>query len=152
MEKLFEWETPEYIEHKKGTDWYWWLSLIVVGLLIFAAYERSFLFVIFVVLGWFTIMLYSAKPPEIIRISIAQQGVIVGENMYLWTNIKSFWIFEKIYKKEISLELKKAFMPYLKIPLGNIEPATVREILLKFIPEKEQEESLIDNLSDLVKF
>lgn len=152
MEKLLEWEAPEYISHKKTADWYWWLSLIAVGLLIFSAYERSFLFAIFVVLGWFTIMLYSARNPAIMRMSISEQGITVGNNLYPWINIKSFWVFEKNYKKEISLELKRTFMPYLKIPLDNIETLKVRETLLKFIPEKEQEESFIDNLSDLVKF
>ena len=104
------------------------------------------------VLGWFTIMLYSARPAEIISASISTQGVTVKKDLYPWANIKSFWIFEKSYKKEISLELKRQFMPFLKIPLGDIEPAKVREILLKFIPEKEQEESFIDNLSDIAKF
>lgn len=152
MEPIISWEAPEYVEHKKSADWYWWLSLIAVGLLIFSAYERSFLFGVLVVLGWFTIMLYSARAPQIIKISISDKGIIVEKNLYLWTNIKSFWIFDKIYKKEISLELKRAFMPYLKVPLGGTDISKVREILLKFIPEKEQEESLIDNLSDLVKF
>jgi len=152
MEPIISWEAPEYIEHKKSADWYWWLSLAAVGLLIFSAYERSLLFGIFVVLGWFTIMLYSSRPPERIRVIIAKEGIMAGKNLYPWGNIKSFWIFEKNYKKEISLELKRQFVPYLKIPLGDIEPAKAREILLKFIPEKEQEESFIDNLSDIAKF
>ncbi|MEK7503046.1 MAG: hypothetical protein AAB556_01215 [Patescibacteria group bacterium] len=152
MQTLLSWEAPEYIEHKKSADWYWWLSLAAVGLLIFSAYERSLLFGVFVVMGWFTIMLYSARPAEIIRVSVSEQGMALGANLYPWTNIKSFWIFEKSYKKEISFELKRAFMPFLKVPLGNMEIPKVRETLLKFIHEKEQNESFIDNISDLVRF
>lgn len=152
MEPLLSWKTPEYIEHKKGTDWYWWLSLAAVGLLIFSAYERSLLFGIFVVLGWFTIMLYSARAPEVIKITISEKGISVGNSLYPRGNIKSFWIFEKSYKKEISLELNRAFMPYLKIPLGDTDPAKAREVISKFAPEKEHQESLIDNLSDIAKF
>ena len=150
MEKILEWEAPEYIEHKKGADWYLYLALAAVLLLIYAAYERSFLFGALVVVGWFAIMLYSARPPKTINVSILESGVKVDENLYLWTNIKSFWIFG--VKKEISLELKKILMPHVKIFLGHSDSATVREILIKFIPEREQEESFVDNLSDLLKF
>ncbi|MEK7560073.1 MAG: DUF5673 domain-containing protein [Patescibacteria group bacterium] len=150
MEKLLEWETPEFKEYKKGVDWYWYLALFAVLLLIFAALERSFLFGAFVVIGWFTIMLHSARVPKIIKISISEKGILVEQNLYSWENIKSFWIFKQ--KKEISLELKKTLMPYLKIFLEETDSKTAREILLNFIPEKEQNESFIDNLADLLRF
>ena len=150
MEKLLEWEAPEYPEHKKNADWYWYLALIAVLLLIFAVYQRSFLFGALIIIGWFTIMLYSARSPRIIKISIEEQGIFVEQNLYQWLNVKSFWIFNN--KKEISLELKKTIALHAKIPLGETNPQITREIILKFIPEKEQEESLIDNLSDLLKF
>ena len=150
METLLEWEAFEYTEHKKGTDWYWYLALIAVLLLIFAAYERSFLFGILVVIGWFILILYSARAPRKLKILISQKGVQIEQSIYPWMNVKSFWIFS--VKKEISLELKKTFMPYVKIPLGSEDPKTIREILLKFVPEQEQEESFTDNLSDLLKF
>lgn len=150
MERLLEWEAQEYKEHKKSADWYWYLGLMAVLLLIYAVYEQSFLFGALVVVGWFTIMLYSARTPKIIKISITQEGILSEQNLYPWANIKSFWIFTN--KNELSLELKKTLMPHIKILLGATNPETTKEILLKFIPEKEQEESFIDNLSDLLRF
>ena len=150
METLFSWEAPEYVEHKKGADWYWYLALAATLLLIYAAYQRSFLFGALVIIGWFTIMLYSARPPKNIKISIQETGVQIEQNLYLWSNIKSFWIFKE--RREISLELKKTLMPHIKFPLGNADPELAREFLLKFAKEQEQEESFIDNLSDLIKF
>lgn len=150
MEKLLEWDAPEYVEHKKSADWYWYLALGVVLLLIYSAYERSFLFGALVVIGWFTIMLYSARSPKIIKISISENGIQIEQNLYPWTNIKSFWIFSE--KEELLLELKKTLMPHMKIPLGDADQKTAREIISKFIPEKEQEESFVDNLADLIKF
>lgn len=151
-----EWEAPEYTEHKKSADWYWYLALFAVLLLIFAAYERSLLFGALVVIGWFTIMLYSARAPKNLKISISEQGIFVEQTLYPWTNIKSFWIFPaksgSTSGGELSLELKKTLMPYVKIPLGETDPKVTREITTKFVPEKEQRESFIDNLSDLVKF
>lgn len=147
---MISWEAPEYKEHKKSTDWYWYLALGTVLLLIYAAYERSFLFGVLVVVGWFTTMLYSTRPPKIIKISISENGIQIEQNLYPWTNIKSFWIFSE--KGELLLELKKTLMPHMKILLGEMDPKIAREIISKFIPEKEQEESFIDNLSDLVKF
>ena len=145
-----EWETPEYTEHKKSADWYWYLALGAVLLLIYAAYTRSFLFAALVVVGWFTIMLYSARTAKIIKVAISESGIQIEQNIYPWNNIKSFWIF--VGKNELSLELKKTLMPHIKIPLGETDQKEAHEILLRFIPENEQEESFIDNLSDLVKF
>ena len=150
MEKFIEWEAPEYREHKKSADWCWYLALGAVLLLIYAAYARSFLFAALVVVGWFTIMLYSTRTPKIIKIAISENGVQIEQNFYSWNNIKSFWIFTG--KSELSLELKKTLVPHIKISLGDTDPASAREILLKFIPEREQQESFVDNLSDLVKF
>ena len=150
MEKLLEWEAPEYVEHKKNADWYWYLALAAVLLLIFAVYERSFLFGALVIIGWFTVMLYSARSPKIITITVEERGILIEQNLYHWSNIKSFWTFEA--KRELSLELKKTFLPHVKISLGNTDPEMAREIILKFVPEKEQEESLLENISDILRF
>ncbi len=150
MNKFLEWETPEYFVYKKGVDWYWYLAICAIFLLIFAAYQRSFLFGAIVIIAWFTIMLYSFKIPKTIKIYFLETGIQIERNIYPWANIKSFWIFEQ--RKELSLELKKTFFSHIKILTGNVDVTIIREILSKFIPENEQENSFIDNLSDLIKF
>ncbi|OGF61938.1 hypothetical protein A2926_00450 [Candidatus Giovannonibacteria bacterium RIFCSPLOWO2_01_FULL_44_40] len=152
--KVFlSWEAHEYFHHEKGTDWYWWTGLAAIILLGFAIYQKSFLFGVLVLVGWFTVVLYAVRPPRTLKFSLTERGVLVERTLYSWQSLKSFWIFyNPPLHKDLSLESKKALVPFIKIPLGQTEPDKVREIVIKFLPEIEQEESLIDNLSHLARF
>ena len=154
MEKeIISWKVAEYVEHQRTADWYWWIGLIAVTMLGFAIWEKSFLFGVLVLLSWFVITLYAARPPRTLNIAISENGIVVENNLYPWANLKSFWIFyNPPLKQELSVESKKTLMPYIKIPLGETSPEKVKKIISKFIPEIEQQESLIDNLSNLAKF
>lgn len=154
MEKsLISWETPEYPAYEKSADWYWWVGLVVVVLMGFAIWQRSFLFGVFILIAWFTMMLYAVRPPKTIHVSIIESGVMVENTLYPWHNIKSFWIFYRPpLIRDLSLESKKTVMPYIKIPIGETEPEKIKKIISAYIPEVEQKESVIDNLSHLARF
>ncbi len=147
------WQAAEYAHYERTADWYWWVGLVAVIMLGLAVWQKSFLFGVLVLVAWFTILLYAVRPPRTIQVAITEHGVMVEKNLYLWGNLKSFWIFyTPPIKKEVSLETKKSFVTYVKIPLGDMDPEEVKTIIKKFIPEIEQRESLIDNLSHLAKF
>lgn len=42
-------------------------------------------------------------------------------------------------------------MPFIRIPLGKTNPLEVRKILLKYLPEEEQQESVIDIIARITK-
>lgn len=150
---LLEWEAHEYFHHDHSTDWYWWTGLAALILLGLAIWQKSFLFGVLVLIGWFTVVLYAARPPRTLKFALAERGVLIENTLYPWQNLKSFWIFyNPPLHKDLALESKKAFMPRIKIALGKMDPSKVREIIIKFLPEVEQEESLIDNLSHLARF
>ncbi len=150
---ILAWEAPEYIYQEKGTDWYWWVGLAAIVFLGFAIWQGSFLFGVLVLIGWFTILLFAAKRPRTLKFSISEQGVLVENTFYPWQHLKSFWIFyTPPIHKEISFESKKTLMLHLKVPLGDTDPQRAQEILKKYLPEIEQDDSLIDNLARLAKF
>ncbi len=73
--------------------------------------------------------------------------------MYPWTELKSFWIFYRPpVQEEISFLSGRTMMPYIKIPLGDAGPEKLRNIVIKYIPEAEQKESLIDSIAHFAKF
>jgi len=99
-------------------------------------------------LGYFSIVTYTLKKPREVRISITPRGVNTGYTLYEFDNLKSFWIFyDPPEVKELSLRSKKILMPYVKIPLGDKNPVKIREMLIQYLPEKKQEESLIESLA-----
>lgn len=157
---LFSWEAHEYFHHDRTVDWYWWVGLVAVILLGFAVWQRSFLFGVLILLGWFTSILYAIRDPHVIRFVLTDRGLIVENpeskesgKIYPWSQLDSFWVFYKPpVHAELSIKSKKTFMPYIKVPLGDEDPEAIKEIVSKYIPLEEQEESLIDNIAHLAKF
>ena len=103
---------------------------------------------IFLILASLVLILYSKKLPEISKISISQNGVAIGDKIYFYKDLRSFWIhYDPGEVKELSLELRKWHMPYLKILIEKENPVAIRSFLIKFLKEKEHENSLIDIIS-----
>ncbi len=100
---------------------------------------------IFMVLASLVLILYSTRRPEISRIHIDQGGVAIGNAMYYYKDLRSFWIhYNPGELKELSLEAKKWYMPYVTVSIENKNPLLIRSLLINFLPEKEHEHSLID--------
>ncbi|HEY4474859.1 MAG TPA: hypothetical protein VJC06_02975 [Candidatus Paceibacterota bacterium] len=144
----FEWEAPSfyYNPHKK------YLALVVIALLSGAGalifYNRDILMAIFLILSSFVIILYANKQPSVLRVVINNSGVIIDDTIYYYRNLKSFWIdYEPRGIKELSLESKKWYMPYIKIYIEKQNPLDIRSLMINFVPEKEHEKSLVDLIS-----
>lgn len=157
--ELLSWEAPEYFHHQRTNDWYWWTGLVAFVIFGIAVWQGSFLFAILVLISWFTVVLYAIRPPQIVVFTLTDKGVLIKNphseetKMYPWAELKSFWIFYKPpIQEELSIISKKSLMTHIKLPLGDMNPDQVKNIVKQFLTEEEQKESLIDNLSFLAKF
>jgi len=143
---LLEWVAPEFIKYYKEPEWFMVGGLVVFGLLLFALFTKNFIFALIIILASFTIFIWTQKEPKKIAFSITPKGIMINKkNLLVFDDLKSFWVFnEPSETKYISIESKKVFMPRIAIPLGEQRPEEIRQVLSKFLPEKEQEKSLID--------
>ena len=147
------WQTAEYQYYQKSRDWFWALFIMTAAFLVVAIITRNFLFGALMIIAGFTIALLGGKKPRQVEITLSGRGIQIENNLYLYETLTSFWIFyHPPDSKELSLKSEKGFMPYIKIPLGNTDPALVRRFLLEFLPEATQEESLIDIIARKLKF
>jgi len=127
--------------------------VVAVVFFAWAIFTGNFLFALLIALTFFSLLVYALKKPSLIRVAITSRGVKVSRTLYKYENLESFWIFYSPDGiKELSLKSKKMIMPYIKIPLGKANPVKVRRALVKYLPEKRQEESLLDNLSRNLRF
>lgn len=147
------WETPEYIYYPKSPDWYWAVGIISLALILIAIFTGNLFFAIFAAVAGFTIALWGARKPKIVTIRLDGNGMRVNERLYSYQELVSFWIhYHPPFVKEISFTAKSAFLPYVRVPIGNENPAEVRAFLMRFLPEKIQEDSLIDIVARALKF
>lgn len=147
------WEAPEYVYMQKSSDWYWAVGIISLALILVAIFTRNLLFAIFAAVAGFTIALWGARKPKTITIVMTGNGVAIEGRRYPYQELISFWIhYNPPLIKEISFVTKSTFLPYLRVPLGNENPAEIHAFLIRFLPEKIQEESLIDIVARTLKF
>lgn len=152
-EIFIEWEALEYEHIPKEKSWFIAGGIIASLLMIFALFTANYFFALFVLLASFVVYMYSIRPPKQISAAVGREGVRVGRRIYDFEDLRSFWIFyEAGGIKELSLESKKSVMPYIRVPLGEVEPVKVREALIQFVPEVQHEESLAEIIARILGF
>lgn len=133
-----------------------WLIIFIaagLGLLVFGFIQKNFIFIILTILLIFVIYQFSRPREKSDHFRINEQGVSINRTFYPYDFLKSFWIFyEPGVRKELSIESKKTIMPYIKMPLTDQDPNQIRNILLQYLPEVQQEDSLIDIIAHRLKF
>jgi hypothetical protein len=148
-----QWTAPEFAQYKKSKAWFVTVGLIAAGLFLWALLTKNILFALLIGLSYFSVITYALKKPRNIRLAITPKGVKVDKILYGFDDLKSFWIFyDPPRLKELSLRSRKLIMSYIKVPLGEQNPVEVRRILIKYLPERKHEESLIDNLARQLRF
>ncbi|MDP2676536.1 MAG: hypothetical protein Q8O83_02540 [bacterium] len=153
MKTLFSWQAPEYLYYQKGGGWYAALGGLTLILLVLAYLLNNFLFGVLIIVSSFALALYGARRPKIVIFGITVQGLRIEDRLYPYENIKSFWVNDGPPRpKEMTIIFRKGIMPRLSVPLGNADPNEVRNTLIKYIREEQQEEAFADTLGRYLRF
>ncbi len=126
----------------------WFLIVGSLGILLaaFGIFAKSYFFTVLVAISFVVLVLYRRKAPQEIHFAIEKDGVRADKFFYSFSMLKSFWVFDRPHYKELSLETTKFLLPYLRLPLGEINGEEVKKILRNFVEEKEHKEFLTDHL------
>ncbi len=117
----------------------------------FIFFERNIFAVTFFFLSALMLFITSRQEPPVVDFVVGPTSVRVGPKEYRFSDIRSFWVeYNPGGLKELSVQLDQWYKPYLKIPLMDQDPVKIRIILLKFIPEIEHEEAMLESLSRLL--
>ncbi|HFC76769.1 MAG TPA: hypothetical protein ENJ27_00905 [Candidatus Moranbacteria bacterium] len=144
---LIEWQGPEYEHYPKEKKWYLTASLLLSAIIVYALIINSPIMAITFVLIGIVGYIQLEKAPRVLDFKITHDGVLAGGELYEFDNIKSFWIFyQPPHTKILSLRTDALLMPFVHIPIHQIDPVNLREILLDFIPEKKQKPTFIDTI------
>ena len=146
--KKIEWEAPSFYYNPQKK----YLALIIIALLCGAGailfYRMDTLTAIFLILSSLVLVLYSNKKPTISKVVVSHAGITIDDVAYYYKDLKSFWLdYSPQGPKELSLEAKNWYMPYIKISIENQNPVEIRSLMVNFITEREHEKSLVDLIS-----
>jgi hypothetical protein len=142
--EILSWSALNFENNKDKARW---LKLAALGsLLVFigAIWTKNFIAAITFFLLTFVIFTNSRAEAKEIEIIITSRGIIAGEHNYFFDDLESFWISEE-KNPAIVLKSRKFFMPYDEIYLGDQDPEKIREILKKYLKEKQEEKFILKN-------
>lgn len=149
---LYRWKGPEFEVYERDKKWYLVMSAILLIIISWALYSNSPIMAITFILIGVVGYIYVNKEPRVLDYIVTHDGVIVGNELYQYENIDSFWIFyEPPHTKILSLKTKGILLPFVHVPLHDEDPVRVREIILDHIPERKQEEGLTEVLERLIR-
>ncbi len=150
------WRINEPALVPKNSQWYWAFAIFGLAIIVFSILLQNYLLIIIVALV--ALIFYSSKnkKPEIINFLLDAEGLHIGKKLYHYDNFESFWIFPAradletgtttLEDREMAFRYKRDLMPLLILPFHNNDETPIKKILLKYLPENEEEESLIDLL------
>lgn len=151
---VFSWYAPEYIQHKKSPRWYLAAGIILLFAIILAVIFSNWTFAIAaLVFAGVYHYIHEKHPPKIIKITISQMGIKVGNMIFPFSHIKAFWIiYQAPFIKTLNLHVKEHFFSNVEIQLGDANPVEVRQFLCSQVPEWEgKNEKLGDVILRLLK-
>lgn len=150
---VIEWTAHEFEKKEKTSSWFTVQKIITLIFLITAIILKNYTFTIVVLMASLCVYIYARKEPKEINLSISHRGISINNKLYPYNELKSFWIFyDPPRLKQLSFQSKKILTSYIQMPLNNQNPNQLRSFLLKYLPEAEQEESLVDIFSDKIGF
>jgi len=146
-EILKEWTIQEYEKHNRGILWYVIMGGLGIFFVIYGIITNDFLFSLIIILFAIILFLQAHQEPKQILFQITELGVVVGSRFYSFTELESFFlIYNPPNVKTLFLEAAGTLKPMIRVPLLDINPVEVKNILRAYLPENFERES--EPLSD----
>jgi len=146
------WETHEYEERRRSSDWFWAVGIITLAIVVTSIILGNILFALVILIGGFALILYAVRKPQKIDVVVDHRGVVLDKFFYPYHTLESFWVEEHENHPRILIKSQKLFMPYLIVPLGDTDIDEAREQLSHHLPEVFHSESIFHRLLEYLGF
>jgi hypothetical protein len=144
---IFSWESPEFVKYQRNKKWFFYLcvvAIILIGVfLIMHLWSGAVL--IFVAAVVFATL--SGTKPKNISCTIYNEGVVVSEKIYPFTQFKSFWLGGAGELPKVYLQLTGRLAGQVVMPAEDQDMEQIRLFLSRHVPE---EEGRVDEFSEII--
>ena len=163
-EKL-NWSALEYEEKERSKDWFWALGIIVATGSIASIIFNNYFFAVLLILSGVLLGFFAVRKPTTIFYELNNDGLKIGNRLYPYKNIKSFWIQleqpkplhrqndEAIVKPLFFIHSERVFMPIITIPIEIEMAEDIHSIMLsQNITEEEMREHPSEKIMEALGF
>lgn len=157
MDLDVKWKAPEYDFHEKSERWYYISIVVALLFLVFAIWQRNYLFAFFVVISELMLILWGNHPPETIEYHLSEKGLTIGgRKFYSYTELKGFAESDLHVATEghaeFLFQFKTRLHPGLKILVPKEYLKEARAALELKLPMIEIEPTILDIIEKLLRF
>ncbi len=145
-----EWEADEYEKTAKSGYWYGGAAALLFLLVVIGVIARSYFFIAFIIVAAILFAYYSVRAPRRLLFSVTPDGISAGSKFYSYRNLKSFWIFDRNGKAELSLETTSVVNSVVVIPVVGVDLGELRRYLMQYAEEAEHIENFFDRVSRFI--
>lgn len=152
-QREIHWEASEYLHHRKDATWFLLFGLFVVVLsgVIYVILD-DVLSVVVIVLMAIALGLFANREPRILRYTLSDKGVTIGERKYSLDSFMSFSLMQEGAIASIQLEPSQRFVPPLTLYVATEDKDQIVSLLGGFLPYSERTPDIIDRLARKIRF
>lgn len=151
--RVFSWETREYEERPKPKGWVTTVVALAVVLGVFGIITENPLFAVIVALAAFLVIASGKRPPRLLAVRVADDGIAVNGAFHPWDAFLSFWVIdEPDGRRELRLRGSRWLLPFFTVPLGTQDPETLRRFVAEHLPEREDRPTLAEVIAERLGF
>jgi len=151
-EALISWQAPEHFYVEKRQDWYWAVGIVTLTLAAVCFILGSIIPGIFVVVAAVALVIHASHPPRMVVHEVNDRGIVVDDVLYPFLTLDSFWIPHDEPVPRMIIKSRKMFMPFIVVFIEEVDPESVREVMLRYIAETEHHESLLKHILEWFGF
>lgn len=143
---IITWEAEEYLVRDKNAWWY--VGLIAVGLVLcgIAVLLQWWSFLAVVILSVVALLIYTMRPPRILRYTLSNKGISEGDKLYEYSEFKSFGILREGNNFAIVLTPMKRFSPRLMVFFPQAQGEEIVDAFGERLPMAEVKLDVIDKI------
>jgi len=148
------WKALEHEHREKTSDWFWAVGIIAIAAAVLAVFFGNILFGLLILIAAFASILQGHTKPRILEYELSRKGVRVGDTLYPYSTLESFWVIDEEINDRIIIKSQKTLMPFIIIPYDStrVDPEHLRDYLLEYIDEEELEEPLSQQIMEILGF
>ncbi|MBQ3306546.1 hypothetical protein IJH02_03920 [Candidatus Saccharibacteria bacterium] len=149
MNDKISWEAQEYVQRSKNAGWYVGLVFIGLALAAGALFLGWWSFAILIVVSVFALIVYTVRPPRVLKYTLSDRGLAEGSRIYEYKNYKSFGVLKDGEHFAIVLTPRKRFSGRVTVYFPENQGEAIVDAFGARLP---MEEVKLDFIDKLIKF
>jgi len=146
------WEAEEFEIPTRGIKWYIFVTGILLLALAYTIWISHWILSAVVVMVGVVLYLSGNLKPRVIKYMIDSQGVKVGDRVFQYNELKTFWFSNSHKITKLNLISIFKLMPVISIKIPSDMKEKIKNILSEFLPETQNKgEDWIDRINRFLK-